>query len=359
MAASEPNTSRSPPLLDFSVFYSQDPAAKKKLVDQVRDCCLHNGFFQIINHPVPVELQQRVMQWNKRFFDLPLEVKKSVGKDLNTWNRGYELLRSQILEEGTLPELKEGFFIGEEIPKTHPYHVNKKLNSGPNVWPSTELLAEVEDFKTTCMSYYSAVVSLAKDILKVLALTLDLDESYFGGFSDGAVATMRLLHYPPTEKGDGEERLRRGIGAHTDFGAVTLLLQDEVDGLQVWDKDVKQWFDVMPIPGAFVVNLGNLMMRWSNDRYISNLHRVINRSGRERYSIPVFFSGNPDYVIDCLPNCKPAEEQAKYPPITVEEAVGGSYRESYGRAEKWKESQKKQGVEKAVGAPVGNPVAVA
>lgn len=115
----------------------------------------------------------------------------------------------------------------------------------------------------------------------------------------------------------------------------------------------------MPVPGAFVVNLGNLMMRWSNDRYISNLHRVINRSGKERYSIPVFFSGNPDYVIDCLPNCKPDGEQAKYPPITVEDAVGGSYRESYGRAEKYKASQMKQGVDKAVGTSVGNPVAVA
>ncbi|KAK8229535.1 1-aminocyclopropane-1-carboxylate oxidase [Phyllosticta capitalensis] len=361
-SAAEPNTSRSPPLLDFSKFYNaSDAAAKKELVDQVRDCCLHNGFFQIINHPVPVELQQRVMAWNKRFFDLPLDVKKSVGKDLNTWNRGYELLRSQILEEGTLPELKEGFYIGEEIPKTHPYHVNKKLNSGPNMWPSAELLADVEDFRSCTMDYYKNVVSLAKDILKVLALTLDLDEGYFSEFASGAVATMRMLHYPPTEKGDGEEKLQRGIGAHTDFGAVTLLLQDEVDGLQasVWDNDMKQWFDVMPVPGAFVVNLGNLMMRWSNDRYISNLHRVINRSGKERYSIPVFFSGNPDYVIDCLPNCKPDGEQAKYPPITVEDAVGGSYRESYGRAEKYKASQMKQGVDKAVGTPVGNPVAVA
>ncbi|KAL1637204.1 hypothetical protein SLS56_000863 [Neofusicoccum ribis] len=358
----EPNTSRSPPLLDFSAFYDSDPAKKQELVSQVRDCCLHNGFFQITNHPVPLELQERVMAWNKKFFDLPLEEKKKVGKELNTWNRGYELLRSQILEEGTLPELKEGFYVGDEIPVTHPYFINKKLNSGPNQWPSSGTVHDVEDFKRTCLDYYYSVVALAKDILKVIALCLDLPEDYFREFSQDAVATMRLLHYPPTEKGDGEEKLMRGIGAHTDFGAVTLLLQDEVDGLQVWDKEVEQWFDVrdpalsvllfslltlppqvMPIKGAFVVNLGNLMMRWTNDKYISNTHRVINKSGRERYSIPVFFSGNPDYVIECLPNCRASEAEApKYPPITVEEAVGGSYKESYGRAEKWKEEMRRK-----------------
>lgn len=91
-------------------------------------------------------------------------------------------------------------------------------------------------------------MALAKDILKVIALCLDLPEDHFREFADDAVATMRLLHYPPTEKGDGEEKLMRGIGAHTDFGAVTLLLQDEVDGLQVWDKEVEQWFDVSIFP---------------------------------------------------------------------------------------------------------------
>lgn len=128
------------------------------------------------------------------------------------------------------------------------YFVNKKLNSGPNQWPSPETFPGVDDFRRTCMDYYYAVVALAKDILKVIALCLDLSEDHFREFATDAVATMRLLHYPPTEKGDGAEKLQRGIGAHTDFGAVTLLLQDEVDGLQVWDKEVEQWFDVREPP---------------------------------------------------------------------------------------------------------------
>ncbi|KAF1996305.1 Clavaminate synthase-like protein [Amniculicola lignicola CBS 123094] len=349
---SETGEGQAPPILDFSAFYGTDSAKKQELVDQVRECCLHNGFFQILGHQVPLELQQKAMNWNKRFFDLPLEEKVKVGKDTNTWNRGYELLRSQILEEGTLPELKEGFYIGDDLPKTHPYFINKKLNSGPNVWPSASALPDVDDFKDTAQEYYNQVVSLAKDILKVLALTLDLEETWFDEFTEGAVATMRLLHYP-SQPADSETKLMRGIGAHTDFGTITLLLQDKVSGLQVFDYANDSWLDVAPTPGAFVVNLGNLMMRWSNDRYISNLHRVINNTGEERYSIPVFFSGKPDFMVECLPNCKAEGEEAKYAPITVEQAVVGGYQDSYGRAEKHKkdEAEKKNGGYIAVKAP--------
>ena len=110
-----------------------------------------------------------------------------------------------------------------------------------------------------------------------------------------------------------------------------------------------------------MVNLGNLMMRWSNDRYKSNIHRVINRSGKERYSIPVFFSGNPDYTIDCLPNCKKEGEKAKYTPVTVEQAVSSSYKESYGRAEKFKREleAKNSTAEKESMSTTARPVAVA
>jgi len=151
------------------------------------------------------------------------------------------VIRSQMLEIGTSPELKEGFYIGEDIPKSHPYFVQKKLNSGPNVWP--EDMSEVQKFKSASLEYYQAVSKLAKDILVVLALTLDLPEDYFKAFGTDAVATMRLLHYPP-QPSDSDEKLSRGIGAHTDFGAITLLLQDEVDGLQVWEKATSTWLDV-------------------------------------------------------------------------------------------------------------------
>lgn len=166
---------------------------------------------------------------------------------------------SQILEAGTNPDLKEGFYIGEEISKDHPYFVQKKLNSGPNVWPVG--LRDVEAFKATSMEYYNAMHALARDILVVLAQTLNLNEDYFHEYTTDAVATLRYLHYPPQPK-DSNEKLSRGIGAHTDFGSVTLLMQDEVGGLQVWEKATNEWLDVVPVRGAYVVNLGNMFMRW-------------------------------------------------------------------------------------------------
>jgi len=150
-----------------------------------------------------------------------------------------------MLEVGTEPELKEGFYIGEDLPVTHLYFLQKKLNSGPNIWP--ESLEGIDDFKKTTSEYYNEVCKLAKDVLAVLALSLDLAENYFDGFTSGAVATMRLLHYPP-QPADSDEKLSRGIGAHTGFGAVTLLMQEEVDGLQVWDNGTKTWLDASAGP---------------------------------------------------------------------------------------------------------------
>ncbi|KAL1297511.1 hypothetical protein AAFC00_005029 [Neodothiora populina] len=322
-----------PPILDFSPFYGNDEAAKAKLINEVRKCCLHNGFFQIVGHRVPLELQDKVLQLVKDLFAMPQEEKEKVHKDNTTWNRGYERMGSQILEQGTAPDLKEGYYIGEEISKDHPYFVQKKLNSGPNQWP--ESLPNVDDFKKTSMEYYHEMHALARDVLAVIAQTLHLDADYFKGFCTDAVATLRYLHYPP-QPADSDEKLSRGIGAHTDFGSVTLLMQGEVDGLQVYEKTTDEWLDVVPTRGAYVVNLGNMFMRWANDKYISNLHRVINKSGKERYSVPFFYSGNPDYTIDCLPNCQKDDQAPKYPPITVMDCVGGSYKASYGAAEAFK-----------------------
>ncbi|CAK7268172.1 hypothetical protein SEPCBS119000_002927 [Sporothrix epigloea] len=333
------------PIIDFSGFYSSDPATRQAVVDQIREQCTINGFFQISGHGVPASLQSNVLHWSKRFFALPDAAKQTCSKDNNTWNRGYEMLRSQILEAGTQPELKEGFYIGADLSTDHPYFVQKKLNSGPNQWPEQGFEGgELEGFKTGTMDYYHATVSLAGDVLRALALSLSLESTFFDAFLDGAVATMRLLHYP-VQPPDSDAKLTRGIGAHTDFGAITLLLQDDVDGLQVWDKNTSTWIDVEPVPGAYVVNLGNLMQRWTNEKYVSNLHRVINRSGRERYSVPLFISGNPDYVVECMPSCKEPGEPSKFPPTTVQAAVSSGYAESYGRVQRYK-----QGLEQTVAA---------
>jgi isopenicillin N synthase-like dioxygenase len=115
---------------------------------------------------------------------------------------------------------------------------------------------------------------------------------------------------------------------------VTILLQDMVGGLQVWDRKRLQWADVTPAKGSLVVNLGNLMMRWTNDRYISNLHRVINKSGKERYSLPFFFAGNPDYIVECFPQSYGADQGPKYGPVSVGAWMSGRYADTYGTSTK-------------------------
>ncbi|OGM41100.1 oxidoreductase [Aspergillus bombycis] len=318
------------PVLDFSAFYGEDPKAKAKLVEQVWQSCVYNGFFQITGHRILWELQQRAVGCSKRFFCLPLEEKFKIDKKNNTFNRGYEL-QSQMNEAGASPDLKEGLYIGREISTDHPYFLEGLLNSGPNQWPGA---IPDPEFQQSTIEYYHAVFDLAKDTMAVLALTMNHDETYFHSLTDGAVATLRYLHYPPQPK-VVEERLR-GIAAHTDFSCITLLLQDEVDGLQVLDMTTSEWIDVQPIRGAYVVNLGNLFSRMTNEVYKSNLHRVINSSGNDRYSIPFFFTGSPGFVCRCLPGFREHGGPGRYPPATVQEVVSSSYKETFARAARYK-----------------------
>lgn len=206
--------------------------------------------------------------------------------------------------------------------------LEQRIHCGQNAYPQ-----EVRDpsaFQRTVDEYHETMTRLAENILRVIAMTLNLDEEYFQAFCTEPAAVLRLLHYPPQAPDASEDE--RGIGAHTDFGGITLLLQDQVGGLQVFDAATKSWIDVKPTPGALVVNLGNVMMRWSNDRYVSNLHRVINASGRERYSVPFFYSGNPDFVIDCLPGCEDGVKGSKYGPIKVQDWILGRHTNTFREA---------------------------
>lgn len=313
-----------PPIIDFSAAHGNDEE-RQKLVDQIRAACITQGFFQLVNHGVSSNLQDSILEQSRAVFALPLEVKEKYNKDQDGFNRGYERLRSQTFEKNAGGDLKEGFYFGKDLP-LHASNVKaRKFGQGPNKYPDE--VQHPAKFRSTIDEYHSALSALAKTILSVLADTLSLDRSWFDDFTRDPVAVLRLLHYPSQDPDASANE--RGIGAHTDFGAITILLQDTVGGLQVWNRQNGTWVDVVPIPGAYVVNLGNMMMRWTNDRYLSNIHRVINKSGQERYSIPFFFSGNPDHRIECIESCK-VNGVAKYDPITVGEWMAGRYADTYG-----------------------------
>ena len=152
------------------------------------------------------------------------------------------------------------------------------------------------------------------------------------------MAFYKPLHYPP--QAPDVDSLQRGIGAHRDFGIITLLLQGDVPGLEVWDDDTQSYYDAPPVEGACVVNLGNLFEQWTNEKYLSNVHRVINKSGMERYSISFSYNGNPDFIIQCMETCREQLEDEKCAPISVEDYVRQKDKDIYGRVGIYKVAEK-------------------
>lgn len=311
------------PLIDISGLRSHDPVDQHLVAEQLRQACEQRGFFYITGHGIDPALISSLFAASQRFFDLPMTEKLAVDKKLSRCNRGYEPLRAQTLESGAPPDLKESFYAGAEVAANDARVLAGRFNTGPNQWPETP-----PDFRAVMQNYYQAAYGLGATIVRGLALSLGVPVSHFDGYLKEAAATLRLLHYPPQPA--NPEPGEKGCGEHTDFGGVTLLLQDEAGGLQVWDRDLGSWIDAPPVPGAFVVNIGDLFARWTNDRYVSTLHRVINVSGRERYSVPFFFTGNPLHKVECIPTCLDEGELPRYPAVTVEQHQIECYRRTYG-----------------------------
>jgi isopenicillin N synthase-like dioxygenase len=312
------------PIIDVSGLSSSKRERREAVGELIRSACVNNGFFYIANHGVPQGLIDAAMAETRNFFDLPTEAKQQVAKSQSKCNRGWEPLSSQALDLNAPPDLKENFYMGLELPEDHPAVVAGKFNHGPNQWPQ-----DMPAFKATMRAYHAAMRDLSERIMIGLALSLRLPENYFDAFNRDPLSTMRLLHYPP-HPADALKG-QAGAGAHTDFGTLTLLLQDENGGLQVRDAG-DSWINAMPVPGTFVFNIGDAIARWTNDLYRSTVHRVVNVSGRRRYSIPFFYSGNADYVMECLPGCLKAGESPKYPTVTVEQHMAAMYRKTYDAA---------------------------
>lgn len=294
------------------------PADREAVARQIRDACLDRGFFCIVGHDVEPLLIEAALAQTRALFNLPLERKLAMDKSNAGGKRGYEPLRGQRLEAGAPEDLKEGFYIGSDAQAGE----GGAFTHWPNQWP-----VDLPAFAPAMQAYYAAMLDLSRLLMRGLALSLDLTEDAFDAFCADPIAILRLLHYPaqfgPDPKG------AKGAGAHTDFGALTLLLQDDVAGLEVFDQAAGGWTLAPPMPGAYVVNLGDLIARWTNDRYRSTLHRVVGTPGADRYSIPFFLSGAPAHQVICLPGCLPDGQSPIYPPTTVEEHLTERYRQTY------------------------------
>ena len=182
---------------------------------------------------------------------------------------------------------------------------------GPNAWPSKL------GFKNTVAAYYGEVLTLARRMVRLFAAVLELPSDYFENIVTHPGAMVRLIHYPPQ---DASQPDALGIGAHTDIECFTILCQGTQPALQILNVD-GAWIEAPPIPGTFVVNIGDMLARWSNDVFISTVHRVLNTTGQERYSVPFFFGPNYDTVIKPLSTCIDETHGPKYEPVTAGEYV--------------------------------------
>ena len=324
------------PSVDISP-YLEDPtsAAAGRVVDDIREACLSTGFFQLLGHGVPKSLQKSVFQAAAKFFALPLDTKVAMNAKKNPGYRGYDIMASQSYEADVLPDLKEGFFMGHDLSPDHPHVQAKRYFAGPNAWPPSEVLAP-EDFQRPCERYHEAMMRLSEVVLDLVAATLPYGPRIFDDFRGPEPACpLRLLHYPPTtttasaEGAAGKRQL--GASAHTDFSCVTLLLQDEHEGLEVLDESTQEWVLVPPDPAAYVVNLGDMMSQMTRGRYKSGMHRVLNRNRTDRLSVVFFHDGNLDCKLRPLESTADAgrEDEA----MTAEEYMYDRMKFSYSKHE--------------------------
>lgn len=305
------------PVIDVSGLRSPRHEDRLAVGRQLRAACLDKGFFYVAKHGVPAELTRDIFRHGAQFFALPEADKMAIAKTATSMQRGYQPLRQQTLQRGAPPDLKEAFFVGATR-----WRDDAADPAADAQWP-----AALPAFRTTVEAYFRAVLELQFLLWRGVALSLDLDEAQFQEFCRTPDLIMRVFHYPPQPAQALPDE--KGAGAHTDFGGLTVLLQDDAGGLQVW-TEAHGWIHAPPLPGTFVVNLGDLVARWTNDRYRSTVHRVVNTSGRERYSVAFHFNGNPDFMVSCLPNCRGPGEPEKYPPTRAADHVAELIRKAYG-----------------------------
>lgn len=286
------------PVIDLSV---STPSDTKEVVSKIGEACKKWGFFQVINHGVPLELRQKIEKVAKEFFDQPMEEKRKVKRDevnpmgyhdgehtknIRDWKEVFDFL---VVDPTLIP--------ASDDPD------DKELRALTNQWPH-----KPSEFRELCQEYTRQVEKLAFKLLELISLSLGLPADRLNGYFKDQISFARFNHYPPCPA----PHLALGVGRHKDGGALTVLSQDDVGGLQIGRRSDGEWIPVKPIPDAFIINIGNCMQVWSNDLYWSAEHRVVVNSQRERFSIPFFFFPSQDVDIKPLDELINEQNLAKY-----------------------------------------------
>jgi isopenicillin N synthase-like dioxygenase len=294
------------PEVDFAGFSSDDPARRAATIVALRAAFESCGFLYLQNHGVPASVVDAVFAQSRAFFALPQDSKAAAAPNEPGITLGYGGVGSQALEQGRPADLKEIF--QARPPWT---------DAGVNVWPES-----LPAFREAVVAFHAAAMASGDQLMRAIAVALGLPEAYFEPFYDHCDPTVRLLHYPPLPATPAPGQIR--AGAHTDFGGLSLLFQDDEGGLEIQAPD-GTWIPAPALPGRAIVNTGDLIERWTNGLFRSSPHRVVNPVGpsaaRDRYSVVLFHGPNRDALITCLEPCQSAQRPPKYPAITAGEHV--------------------------------------
>jgi len=318
---------RAIPVIDFSPAFRSDPgdpAALEALAAQVRHASETVGFFYLAGHGVLDEVVDAAFAASREFHALPLEEKMRLS--LNENNIGYlpvnqSIQKASTVHKATRPNFNESFFISHDRAADHPDVLAGTPLRGRNRWPEGHAA-----MRAAMVTYFKTLDAVGARMLPVLARALGMPAGYFAPFFAGeAHVNLRFLHYPPQDVSDEEQF---GQGPHTDNSFITILARTDVPGLAV-RLPSGEWLAPPLIPGTFLVNLGNMMKRWSNDRFLSTPHAVLNESGADRYSIAFFYSPTPAAVIECLPSCTGPDDSPRYPPAVYGDLVLEFYNANY------------------------------
>jgi isopenicillin N synthase-like dioxygenase len=317
------------PIIDISPYHHGDADARRALAATVDRTCREIGFMVIAGHGVEPALISAVETSSRAFFDLPLEEKMRIVRPAPDVTRGYMPMKAEVLvasRGGTGPgDLNESLMIGPVDVSDAPYYTAPAAGRhfAPNLWP-----ADPSGLRAAYESYYRVMDRLAIDLMRIFAMALGLPEGYFDSSVDRSISRLRVRNYPAPVTPPEPGQLR--AGAHSDYGSLTILkTEDRPGGLQVRSA-AGAWLDVPHLPGTFVVNIGDMLARWTNDRWVSTLHRVVNppadKAAESRRQSVVFFQ-NPNYdaPVACLPGCAEPGAAPKYPPTTA----GGHLREKF------------------------------
>uniref|UniRef100_A0A0W0FHV7 Putative flavonol synthase/flavanone 3-hydroxylase n=1 Tax=Moniliophthora roreri TaxID=221103 RepID=A0A0W0FHV7_MONRR len=320
-----PHSTSSIPVIDFAHFGDGTSEEARGIGQTFLEACRDVGFAYLINTGIPQEKVDGMFEWSAKFFALPIETKQKAPHPPEGWkHRGYSGVGlEQVWDPKKLVSVRTGKFL--DFKESFDIGNNRRLQ---NVWLPEE---DLPGFKEHAMDYYWTCQKFQIErLLPALAIGIGLNKNFFDEYHNDADNQLRLLYYPEVPMQVFESGEKGRIGTHTDFCTCTMLFQDDVGGLEVESPNTPGVFiPVPPIPGAAVFNIGDFLMRWSNDTLKSTLHRVRappRKDGdpdvvRARFSIPYFIIADTKTVIDCLPGCWGPDKPKKYEPITAQDYI--------------------------------------